>query len=158
EPNFPVLLVLLEGQSAPGLPFLRQLHLIITEDPGSEKSVGQIIDAAAGGNGRLPAKLWRYTSPYRGLQAMDERDSDYFFGRQRETEAALSALATQSNRLVLLIGNSGVGKSSLAQAGVLAALKRQAWPDGPNATTPWPAPLGESRQWFYLKMKPGVEP
>ena len=27
-----------------------------------------------------------------------------------------------------LIGNSGVGKSSLAQAGVLAALKRQAWP------------------------------
>ena len=29
----------------------------------------------------------------------------------------------------MLIGNSGVGKSSLAQAGVLAALKRQAWPE-----------------------------
>ena len=25
-------------------------------------------------------ELWRYTSPYRGLEAMEEKDSDYFFG------------------------------------------------------------------------------
>ena len=36
----------------------------------------------------------------------------------------LSALAAAQDRLPVLIGNSGVGKSSLAQAGVLAALKR----------------------------------
>jgi TIR domain len=29
-PDFPVILVLLEGQTAPGLPFLRRLHWIIT--------------------------------------------------------------------------------------------------------------------------------
>jgi hypothetical protein len=28
-PDFPVILVLLEGQAAPGLPFLRRLHWII---------------------------------------------------------------------------------------------------------------------------------
>ena len=36
--DFPVVLLLLDGQSAPGLPFLRQLHWVITADPTSEKS------------------------------------------------------------------------------------------------------------------------
>ena len=31
-PDFPVILVLLEGQTAPGLPFLRRLHWIITRN------------------------------------------------------------------------------------------------------------------------------
>src|SRR5712692_9497293 len=31
--NFPVVLVLLDRQAAPGLPFLRQLHWIVTADP-----------------------------------------------------------------------------------------------------------------------------
>jgi putative ribosome biogenesis GTPase RsgA len=34
-----------------------------------------------------------------------------------------------SGKLPILLGNSGVGKSSLAQAGVLAALLRQGWSD-----------------------------
>ena len=34
EPDFPVVLVLLEGQPAPGLPFLRQLHWIVTAGSG----------------------------------------------------------------------------------------------------------------------------
>jgi hypothetical protein len=32
SPDFPVILMLLEGQAAPGLPFLRRLHWIITAD------------------------------------------------------------------------------------------------------------------------------
>jgi hypothetical protein len=84
SPDFPVLLVLLEGQTAPGLPFLRRLHWIVTPDPSSEKDVARLFDAAAGSSTRL-GELWRYTSPYRGLAAMEEKDSDYFFGRERET-------------------------------------------------------------------------
>ena len=76
---------------------------------------------------------------------MEEKDSDYFFGRTRETIEALDALAAQG-RLPVLIGNSGVGKSSLAQAGVLAALKRQAWPDKGRASGAWPAVFQNSRQ------------
>ena len=41
QPDFPVVLVLLDGQPAPGLPFLRQLHWVITADPASEKSLAQ---------------------------------------------------------------------------------------------------------------------
>jgi hypothetical protein len=78
--DFPIILVLLEGQTAPGLPFLRRLHWIITPDPSSEKDVARLLYAATGTGTRV-GELWRYTSPYRGLAAMEEKDSAYFFGR-----------------------------------------------------------------------------
>src|SRR5262245_28118080 len=83
SPDFPVIMVLLEGQTAPGLPFLRRLHWIVTTDPSSEKDLARLLDAASGSSTR-PGELWRHTSPYRGLAAMEEKDSDYFFGRERE--------------------------------------------------------------------------
>jgi formylglycine-generating enzyme required for sulfatase activity len=156
-PDFPVILVLLEGQTAPGLPFLRRLHWIITPDPSSEKDVARLLDAAAGTGTRL-GELWRYTSPYRGLAAMEEKDSDYFFGRERRTVDVISALTAAADRLPVLLGNSGVGKSSLAQAGVLAALKRQAWPEGAGAPGTWPQAFQESRRWCFLTLKPGTAP
>ena len=61
--DFPVILVLLEGQTAPGLPFLRQLHWIVTPDPGSEKDIAKLLDGVLGGSAK-PVELWRYTSPY----------------------------------------------------------------------------------------------
>jgi hypothetical protein len=127
-PDFPLVMMLLDGQTAPGLPSLRRHHWIITADPASEKDVARLFDAATGA-GSSPGELWRYTSPCRGLEAMEEKDSDYFFGRGRETVEVLSALAAAPDQLPVLIGNSGVGKSSIAQAGALAALKRQAWPE-----------------------------
>ena len=155
--KFPLIVVLLEGQTAPGLQFLRQLHWIVTLDPASENTVARIFDGATGGVTN-PGELWRYTSPYRGLEAMEEKDSDYFFGRKRETVDALSALAGAPDRLPVLIGNSGVGKSSLAQAGVLAALKRQAWPEDAGAPNAWPVIFRDSRQWCFLSLKPGTDP
>ena len=157
RPDFPVILVLLKGQTAPGLPFLRRLHWIITPDPSSKKDLARLLDAASG-NGTRPGELWRYTSPYRGLAAMEEKDSDYFFGRERETIDVLSALAAAADQLPVLLGNSGVGKSSLAQAGVLAALKRQAWPEGAATALAWPHAFQESRRWCFLTLKPGTEP
>src|SRR5262245_14315021 len=41
DPNFPIVLVLLEGQPAPGLPFLRQLHWIVTANPSSEDTLAR---------------------------------------------------------------------------------------------------------------------
>jgi hypothetical protein len=52
-PDFPLVLVLLSGQPAPGLPFLRQLHWIVTGDPASEQTLAQLMDAAAGGGTHL---------------------------------------------------------------------------------------------------------
>jgi hypothetical protein len=43
--DFPVVFVLLDGQPAPGLPFLRQLHWVITTDPASEKDLARVMHA-----------------------------------------------------------------------------------------------------------------
>jgi formylglycine-generating enzyme required for sulfatase activity len=156
-PGFPVVLMLLDGQPAPGLPFVRQLHWIVSADPASEKDVARLIDAAAGADTR-PGELWRFTAPYRGLSAMEEKDAEYFFGRERETAEVLGVLASEPARLPVLLGNSGVGKSSLAQAGVLAALRRQAWPARASPACAWPAAFKASRGWCFLSLKPGTEP
>jgi formylglycine-generating enzyme required for sulfatase activity len=157
QQGFPVILLLLDGQAAPGLPFLRQLHWIMAPDPSSEKCLAQLMDAADGG-GTTPGALWRHTAPYRGLLAMTEADTDFFFGRERETGEVIGALATTPSKLPVLLGNSGVGKSSVAQAGVLAALMRQEYPETEGDAGTWPQAFSDSRRWCVLKLKPGKEP
>jgi len=55
-------------------------------------------------------------SPYKGLSYYSERDSAFFFGRERATQIVTANL--MASRLTLLYGESGVGKSSLLRAGV----------------------------------------
>ncbi|GAA3135258.1 hypothetical protein GCM10010466_27610 [Planomonospora alba] len=58
--------------------------------------------------------------PYVGLRAFRREDSARFFGRARESHEV--ADLWQANRLTILYGPSGVGKTSLIQAGVLPLL------------------------------------
>jgi formylglycine-generating enzyme required for sulfatase activity len=152
-----VILILYADQAAPGLPFLHQLHRIVTSDPASEDTLGKLLHAADGTQA-TPGELWRYTAPYRGLAAMTESDSDFFFGREHETAAVIDALASAPDKFPILLGNSGVGKSSLAQAGVLAALLRQSFPRRAVNAGAWPQVFHDSRQWCFLTMRPGTEP
>ena len=157
DDNFPVVLVLLNGQAAPGLPFLRQLHWIVTSQPTSEQTLAKLTKAASGGGTQL-GELWRHCAPYRGLAAMTEADSDFFFGRTRETIEVIRTLEANPGKLPVLLGNSGVGKSSLAQAGVLAALVRQGWPERAEDVGHWPEGLQNTRRWCFLTVRPGDEP
>ena len=63
-------------------------------------------------------------SPYPGLNPFREEDSGFFFGREPERDL-ISANLTAS-RLTLLYGPSGVGKSSVLNAGVIAQMRRDA--------------------------------
>jgi hypothetical protein len=58
---------------------------------------------------------------------MTEASADYFYARSVETAAVLSALADKRGHCPILIGASGVGKSSVARAGMLSALKSMQW-------------------------------
>jgi hypothetical protein len=90
---------------------------------------------------------------------MTEVNADYFHGRVVETAAVLGALADHPGRCPILIGASGVGKSSVAQAGVLSALKSMHWPGAKENTAPsWPKELLNSREWAWLTMRPGEAP
>jgi hypothetical protein len=62
-------------------------------------------------------------SPYVGLVPFTESDKDFFCGRTSEIEIISANL--RAAPLTLVYGPSGVGKSSLLQAGVLSALTEQ---------------------------------
>jgi hypothetical protein len=62
-------------------------------------------------------------SPYQGLNPYREEDADFFFGRERETRLVIANLF--ASPLTLLYGSSGVGKSSLLEAGVVRSLRQR---------------------------------
>jgi predicted nuclease with TOPRIM domain len=65
----------------------------------------------------------RPQSPYVGLAPYDEDDAAFFFGRSQEV--AIASANLRSARLTILYGPSGVGKSSLLQAGVVHGLREK---------------------------------
>jgi len=62
-------------------------------------------------------------TPYPGLYSFQEKDQAYFFGRKQETQEIIASLLTA--RLTFLFGSSGVGKTSLLNAGVIASLRKK---------------------------------
>lgn len=67
-------------------------------------------------------------APYSGLRALTEKDAALFFGRDAEVLAALDTLReireTGRKRMMVILGSSGAGKSSLLRAGVWARIDR----------------------------------
>ncbi|MER5431030.1 AAA family ATPase [Streptomyces sp. NPDC002588] len=63
--------------------------------------------------------------PYRGLASYRQQDARWFYGRERSTDALVAQLraAQRSGGLVMLVGASGAGKSSLLSAGLVPALR-----------------------------------
>jgi WD40 repeat protein len=78
-------------------------------------------------------------SPYRGLDAFHERDAVFFYGRDDATTAVLERMSAQlqASGPLVVSGVSGVGKSSLLEAGVLPLLRGAGLADAPEAAT-WP--------------------
>ncbi|MFJ6659636.1 AAA family ATPase [Streptomyces sp. NPDC091377] len=72
-----------------------------------------------------PAAVPDSVCPYRGLASYRQQDAGWFFGRERSTTALVAQLRRAERRggLVMLVGASGAGKSSLLNAGLLPALE-----------------------------------
>ncbi len=60
-------------------------------------------------------------NPYPGLHSFREKDKNYFFGRKNEIDEILSRI--QKNVLTVVFGKSGIGKTSLIQAGIIPKLR-----------------------------------
>lgn len=61
--------------------------------------------------------------PWPGLPAFQEHDAAFFFGRDRDIEALYRLVRRE--RLTVLFGLSGLGKSSLLQAGLFPRLREE---------------------------------
>jgi eukaryotic-like serine/threonine-protein kinase len=81
-------------------------------------------------------------NPYRGLSAFEAEHRALFFGREEDIRAVLERLRRQP--LVLVAGDSGVGKSSLCRAGLLPRVAQGV--------------LDEYRDYTPLTLWPGRRP
>ncbi|MDQ3341143.1 MAG: protein kinase, partial [Myxococcota bacterium] len=81
-------------------------------------------------------------NPYRGLRPFEATHRGLFFGRGLEIGEMVERL--RSDAIVIVTGDSGVGKSSLIRAGVMPAIL-----DGA---------IGNTRKWEALTMIPGRRP
>ncbi|MFF2548494.1 trypsin-like peptidase domain-containing protein, partial [Kitasatospora sp. NPDC058063] len=81
-------------------------------------------------------------SPYRALEPFTAEHARWFRGRQEAVRQVLAGLAGRP-RVVLLLGPSGSGKSSLVQAGVLPALAEGRLPG--------------SDRWHQVVVRPGPD-
>ena len=67
--------------------------------------------------------------PYRGLRSLEADDAGVFFGRDadvlRGLERVRRLIETRSAKLLIILGSSGVGKSSFLQAGLWPRLAQQ---------------------------------
>ena len=158
DKSFALVPAVVAGAEALGLPFLRTLNLVEAPAITEDKVLHRLLAALKGETVASTTPLWKLVNPYHGLEAMNEANADYFYGRNLETAAVLNALASKPGRCPILIGASGVGKSSVAQAGVLSALKSMRWPGTDESAASWPRELQNSRSWVSLTMRPGEAP
>jgi WD40 repeat protein/DNA-binding SARP family transcriptional activator len=122
--------ILARGTSTAGRPPIAELVPLL---------VAALAGGEPGADGTLP-------NPYKGLRAFDEADAADFFGRDDLVEAVLARLACggRQGRLVLVVGGSGTGKSSVVRAGLLPRVRQGHVPG--------------SGQWFITTMLPGASP
>ncbi|WP_406007638.1 WD40 repeat domain-containing protein [Streptomyces sp. NBC_00637] len=95
--------------------------------------------------------------PYRGLASYREQDARWFFGRERSTDALVAQLraAERTGGLVMLVGASGAGKSSLLSAGLVPALQKGAPADRNGGG---PATKAGHAAANVLQLVPGADP
>lgn len=94
-----------------------------------------------------PALSERDVYPYRGLESFTGEHAQWFEGRKDAVRQVLANVAEQ--RVTLLLGPSGSGKSSLVQAGVMPALASGGLPGSDT----WLPVLVRSRQDLLAELE-----
>lgn len=98
--------------------FAAVIERCLARDPAARHASGKALHAALAA---IPpdtaSRAALAENPYPGLRAFDRDHRAYFFGRDADIRAAAARLEQQ--HVLLIAGESGVGKSSLVRAGVL---------------------------------------
>ncbi|RLB51291.1 MAG: hypothetical protein DRI90_23055, partial [Deltaproteobacteria bacterium] len=109
----------------------------LSKTPAERPSAAQAAETLRSLLRSAPTRVVESQSPFCGLLPFDEHQMDRFFGRDAEISAAIERLRIQP--VLLVVGRSGAGKTSFAQAGVVPRLREQG-------------------RWLVLQLRPGPRP
>ena len=117
---------LAELQQEPALQWMLKIHFIIFEN-NYETAFPELLRALPGRR-RVGAydvvNPEKVTNPFKGLEAFQQTDAAFFFGREALIEKSLERMREDRDvRFLAVVGASGSGKSSLVRAGVLPAIR-----------------------------------
>lgn len=114
--------------------------VIETETASAENDIAEKALA------RTQKEYWTHHSPFRSLQVFEPEDAWLFFGRDSEIEELDERLGRSP--VLMVVGNSGCGKSSLIRAGLIPALQ--------NGTSRSPRSSADS--WRVVLFRPSSAP
>jgi hypothetical protein len=131
--------VLGEGADPASLPpFVQQQQYVdLRDSQRAPENIRRLLETLRGpsSGAAVAPQYWTTQSPFRGLQAFGPEDSWLFFGRDNDTDQLLARLGRAPTLAV--IGNSGSGKSSLVQAGLIPTLRRGRFRHGGKWVDSW---------------------
>lgn len=147
-PDFPFIPILAKECSGPeSLPaFARQYQAV--RDPLNNSEELQNLVGAILRRSRAE-RVVVLDEPFVGLHAMKESDSERFFGRSEEVAELIDKL--KGSRLIAVVAESGAGKSSLVQAGLIPRFRGGAL-SAAGGREP------QDRLWHVVVMRPGGDP
>src|SRR5258707_9992308 len=136
-----------ECAGAAALPPFAQQYQGVRDPLNNPEEFAKLLRAVLG---RSPSeKVVSLENPFVGLKSMTEADADRFFGRNEEIAGLVDKL--KSHRLIAVVADSGAGKSSLAQAGLIPAFRGGKLSDMAGREP-------DDRLWHVVVMRPGRDP
>mgnify|MGYP001312386415 CR=1 FL=1 len=89
-------------------------------------------------------------SPYPGLTHCRQKYAPVFFGRDADVQAVLDRMRGPDGRFIIVSGSSGVGKSSLIDAGILPKIEKDRLPSGESCKCVRIVPSQHQDPWSAL--------
>jgi hypothetical protein len=89
--------------------------------------------------------------PFMGLRSYEEINKEQFGGRNAEIKELYTLVET--NRLTIVFGKSGIGKTSLIKAGLIPQLQNNIFPIIYGSIIFRLTPLDQARELIYKKLK-----
>ena len=127
-PFIPILSV--DATGAADLPGFSRQYQSVSDVESDAEQFSRLIRAALGTDRTTEIHL--VDEPFLGLRAFTESDSHLFFGREKESDELLERL--REDRLLIVVGDSGSGKSSLVKAGLVSRFRGGKLSDPPCTT------------------------
>src|SRR3984893_3152297 len=147
SPKFPFIpIIAKESEGSNALPAFARRYQGVLDPLNDPSELAKLIKAATGDWDR---EVILTGEPFVGLRGMDENWANRFFGRKAEVRELVEKF--KKHRLIAIVADSGAGKSSLAQAGLIPAFRGGALADegrdGPD-----------DKLWHVVVMRPGSDP